>query len=166
MIYVYIIAAVLAAGIGGVADRFILEQPKYEKLQTDFSNYKAQQAGLLAQQQAAYAAGLAKQLKDFQGTVANNAQVMKDLQSENTTVTADRDFARRLLNAARAQPTAANPPAGTGAGGGPVATGMPKNPGDGSLVGLIGGATGECRDAMQRLAALQDEVIPQLKVNP
>lgn len=164
MIYVYIVAGLLVAAVGGAADHFILERPHYDELQSQFDGYKSQQAGLVAQQQQAYAAGLAKQLKDFQTTTANNQQVIKGLQDERDSAASDRDFARKLLNAARAAAATANTAPGKGPAGGPGTAGVPKDNGDGSLVGLIGGATGECRDAMQRLAALQDEVIPQLKV--
>lgn len=157
-IYAGIAIALLASGFA-TGDHWGAAGP--EKA---LATLKAQQATAVAQQQATYAADLAKQLKDYQNTTANNQKVMTELQSENATVSADRDFARRLLNAARAAPAPTHSATGTGPGGGPVASAVPQNSGDGSLVGLIGGATGECRDAMQRLAGLQDEIIPQLKV--
>lgn len=160
----YILILFAGVGIGGYGMHKADSIP-LNALQAKYSQYVAQVATENANANMAYADGLAKQLKDFQDTTAHNAQVMQGLRDENASTAADLDFARRLLNAARAQP-AAQATTGKGAGGGSDPAGVPKDGADQSLVSVVGGAAGECREALQHLIGLQDEVIPQTQKVP
>jgi len=140
-----------------------LDQIPYGRLQTTFASYKAQVADDDAKAQKAAADALQAQINTRLTTEANNGKVIAQLAQERDSAAADRDFARRLLAAAQAKPT-------TGGGAVPTAGHQPGtsdpagSSGDRSLVTDLGSAAGECRDAIQRLAGLQAELIPQLTV--
>lgn len=133
----------------------------YERLQTSFASYKAQVAAADAQAQKAASDALQAQIQTRLTTEANNGKVIQQLQAERDSAAADRDFARRLLAAAQAVPAAPSH-AGPSAAGGSGADDAPGSSGDRPLAQELGVAAGECRAAIQRLAALQAELAPQL----
>jgi hypothetical protein len=151
----------LAAGVGGFAIHEADTIP-YNRLQASLSSYKAQVADENAKAQKAAADALQEQIDKRLTTEANNEKVISQLTAERDSTAADRDFARRLLAAAQARPTAGRGPV-PGAADQHGTTQGAKPSGDGSLAQDLGDAAGECRDAIQRLAALQTELIPQLK---
>lgn len=159
--YAPYLAAVLVVFGAGSWTGYKGAQPAYNRLQGQFSDYKAQVAAdELAAQKAATAA-LQAQIAQRNEVESNNAKVIADLQSKADSAAADRDFARRLLAAAQARPAPNSDPA-TKTQGGSTADGSPDASGNRSLVADLGAAAGECRDAIERFSALQAELRPQL----
>lgn len=157
----YLAAVLLLFGAGSWTG-YKVAQPAYNRLQGQFSDYKAQVAQNELAAQTAATAALQAQIAQRNETEANNAKIIADLQSKADSAAADRDFARRLLAAARqAQPAAGNDPA-TKTQGGSTADGAADASGNRSLVADLGAAAGECRDAIERFSALQAELRPQL----
>jgi len=152
---------VLCATLAGyVTHRF--DSTDYEALQAQYKGYQAQVADADAKAQEAARDALETQIQTRLQTEANNGKVISQLQNERDAAVADRDFARRLLAAAQARPAAPSDPVPATTGGRRFDD--PSGPsGDRSLAQDLGDAAGECRSAIQRLAALQAELKPQLK---
>lgn len=150
----------LTAAAGGFISHEI-DQIPYERLQTSFSSYKAQVAAANAQAQKAASDALQAQIQTRLTTEANNGKVIAQLQSERDGAVADAQFARRLLAAAQALPTTPSHP-GASTPGGSGADDPAGSSGDRPLAQELELAAGECRAAIQRLAALQAELGPQL----
>lgn len=145
-----------------------LDDARYESLRSDFSGYKAQVATDDATAHTALANALQAQIDSRNATEARNAQLQTSLQSVQADAVAahrDVDFANRLLAAAAHAGTAAASSAVSKAQGGSGAADTPGASGDRSTPNLIADVTDsatECRDAIQRLAALQLEIAPQI----
>ena len=126
---------------------------------------EAQEAKDNAAAQAAAARALQDQISRANAQDAANAKIIADLQARAVGAESDRDFARRLLAAARqAVPAAGGSAAGQAAsqpGADGAAGAQPGGPPT-ALAGLLAGAAGECANAIQRLSALQAELTPQL----
>lgn len=153
---------VLCSIVAGYLTHWVIDVPRYDALQTSLASYKAQQADKDAAAQKAAADALEAQINSRLATEANNGKVISQLQNERDAAVADRDFARRLLAAAKARAPAASGAVPAAAGGRRFDD--PSGPsGDRSLAQDLGDAAGECRSAIQRLAALQAELKPQLK---
>ena len=158
----------LTGGLGlgaGIWATHKLDGASYDALQARFASYQRDVADADAKAQKAASDALQAQINTRLATEANNGKVIQQLQAERDSAAADRDFARRLLAAAQAVPTAADH-SGTAAAGGSAAPDPARPPGDRPLAQDLGDAAGECRDAIQRLAALQVELQPQLRTPP
>lgn len=162
----YLLTALgIAAGAAWATHR--LDTARYETLNATFATYQAQAEKNAAASQAAAAAALQAEIARRTDQESKNAQIVSQLTDQASAARSDAEFARRLLAAAAAPPAASagghqNGPADHQ----PAAPGAPGAPGDRSLAQDLGAAAGECRDAIERLAALQSELIPQLKVTP
>lgn len=158
MIYVYIIAAVLAAGLGGVADHFVLGNPKYAALQAQYSDYQVKVGQAMATAQTAANAALQDQIAKGNKQDQDNAKTISDLNARSLSAESDRDIANRLLDAARrAVPPASSDPVKPGADQ-PGAADATKAPEPGpafNLSRVLTHSVGECSDAVQRLYTLQ-----------
>jgi hypothetical protein len=154
----------LALSIGAAGSFWLthtIDGAKYARLQATLVSHDAQYADEHAKAETALADALQAQTKRRLETEANNGKIISQLQSERDSAAADRDFARRLLAAAQAGPAASGDAVST-ASGQQRASDAPTAPGDRSLAQDLGDAVGECRNAIQRLAALQAQIIPQL----
>lgn len=152
---------VLCAIVAGYLTHSLVDAPRYDGLQAKFSSYQAETAQQAANAERAARSALQDQIATRLATEANNGKVISQLQNERDAAVADRDFARRLLTAAQAKPAApsgAVPPAA----GGRRSDDPSGASSDRSLAQDLGDAAGECRSAIQRLAALQAELAPQL----
>lgn len=150
----------IGAALGGYgAHEF--DQIPYSRLQTTLASERTQHADEVAAGQKAAADALQAQINTRLTTEANNGKVIAQLTADRDSAAADRDFARRLLSAAQAKPATSSGQV-SAAGHQPGIAPGAAAPGDGSLAQDLGAAAGECRDAIQRLAALQIELIPQL----
>jgi hypothetical protein len=152
---------VLCLVLGGYLTHRTIDVPRYDRLQTSFASYRGQVADENAKAQQAARDAIEAQIKARLKTEANNSAVIQQLQQERDSAAADRDFARRLLVAAQARSTATSG-AMPQAGGGSGSNDPSGAPGGGSLAEDLAAAAGECRAAIQRLAALQAELAPQL----
>jgi hypothetical protein len=147
----------LAAGIGASAAHEF-DRISYGHLQTSFARYKAQVADANEKAQKAAADALQAQINARLTTEARNSEIVSQLTAERDSVALDRDFARRLLAAAQTSRSGQM----SAPGHQPPAPDPPGASGDRPLAQDLGDGAGECRDAIQRLAALQAELIPQL----
>ena len=152
---------ILVASLG-MYGGYRLESADKEVLQAKFDLYQSQVAQANADAQRASSDALEAQIQTRLQTEANNGKIIQQLQSQRDGAMADRDFARRLLAAAQAESTAS--------GGAVPKTadrpGAPSAPGNGSdqpLADEVGDAAIECRDAIERFAAAQAQLIPQLR---
>jgi hypothetical protein len=145
------------------------DMTRYETLQADFAGYRAQVSAQAAAAQAAARAAVEAESALRQAAEARNAEILSKYQEQKGVADAaarDRDIAQRLLHAA--YPAA---PAGSGSRPMPAPAdrsgtpGAPAAPGDrqpDALAGLTAAAIADCRDAIERLDALQRELKPQL----
>lgn len=148
----YMLCTGIGFGVGGY-----LEKNHWE---ARYSELQASTEQRLADAQAAATQALQKQIQTRLDTEAHNGQVIAQLQADRDSAVSDAQFARRLLAAAQAGPAASHPmpiPAS-----GPRFDDATGPSGDRSLAQDLGDAAGECRNAIQRLAALQAELGPQL----
>lgn len=152
----YALAALLCGSIGWFVngDRW---ESKYEAL-------IAGHAQELADAQAKAKEALQAQLEQFENTSANNAKVIRDLQTQTDAAAADsardRDLVQRLLHAA-AQGTASGSPVPQ-AGRQPAIAPAGEASGDGQLGKLLIGVADECRANARAYNALIAEIQPQL----
>lgn len=107
---------------------------------------------------------LQAQLEQFENTSANNAKVIRDLQTQTDAAAADgardRDLVQRLLHAA-AQGTPSPGPVPQ-AGHQPSTAPAGETSGDGQLGKLLGDTADECRANARAYNALIAEIQPQL----
>ncbi|MDB6104027.1 MAG: hypothetical protein JWO52_4026 [Gammaproteobacteria bacterium] len=139
-----------------------LDSAHYESLLAAFSQYQAKVFEDNATAQKAARDALQAQIDAHTSAESNNAKVIASLQSQVDGAQRDAEFARKLLAVAANAGAAAGSGSVSKAGSGPGAPGTTGTSGGGSLAQDLGDAAGECRDAIQRLAALQAELIPQL----
>lgn len=160
----------LSLGVIGVAAYAThkLDDARYESLQSDFSEYKAQVATDNATAHTALANALQAQIDSRNATEARNAQLQTSLQSVQADAVAahrDADFANRLLAAAAhtgtTAPSSGVPKAqgGSGTDGSSGASGDRQTP---DLLADVTASAAECREAIQNYAALQLQLSPQL----
>jgi hypothetical protein len=157
LIWPYVLCAILA----GYLTHRVIDVPHYDALQAEYVGYKAQVADADAKAQEAAKDAVEAQIQTRLATEANNGKVIAQLQAERDSAAVDRDFARRLLAAAQAKPATTGDPV-SAAIDRPGTDGAAGASSDRSLAQDLGDATGECRAAIQRLAALQAELAPQL----
>jgi len=157
----YLIAAAALFG-AGIWSGHELDRPGYAKLQSEYSAFQVQVAHQQAADQKRATDALEAQIAARSATEEHNAQIIATLQNRADTAESDRDFARRLLNAAtQSRPVAGSDPGSKAEGGRPADDTAPASS-DRPLTDLLGSAAGECRDAIQRFSALQAELAPQL----
>lgn len=160
----YLLAAAVAAA-GSVWITHRLDTVALDSLQAKYSQYVAQSETLEAAQEAAANKAISAQLQTHLTIETTNAQVIGSLQDQVDAAKSDAAFAKQLLSAAaKAQSAGSGSVFATGSG--PAADDATKGSSDKSAFNLLGVATDsitECRDAIQRLAALQLEIAPQLK---
>lgn len=162
---------ILALGIvaGASYATHKLDAAHYEALEAQYAKYQAQVQSDAASAQQAARAALQAQIDEKAAQEAANARIMSDLESRADAAERNASFAQRLLSAARASGAA---PAGhqmSGADNQPGTVGAPGASGDRpafDLPGTLAASAGECRDAIERLEAIQAELQPQLKVYP
>lgn len=157
----YLAAIAACIGLGAFATHK-LDSASYERLQAQYSTYQAQVSQDAAKAQEAARKALQTQLDERAITEAHNAQVIEELKAQADHATADRDFARRLLAAARQ--TRSPPPSSAVSAPTrqPGTDAAPEGGTDQSLASDLGDAAGECRDAISQLLALQAQLKPQL----
>jgi hypothetical protein len=153
---------VLCSIVAGYLTHRVIDAPRYNALQAEFKGYQAKVTDADDRAQKAANDALEAQIQSRLQTEANNGKVISQLQNERDAAVSDRDFARRLLAAAKAQPPAGSSAVSTASGGRRFDDPAGAS-GDRSLAQDLGDAAGECRNAIQRLAALQAELKPQLK---
>lgn len=145
-----------------------LDSVAYGHLETQFADYKTQSQSDHNIALKALNDALAAQQKAREATEKFNDQISTSLtavQSDAAAAHRDADFAQRLLAAAKNAGTVAPGAAVPAPQGGPGAANPTLALGDrrpGDLAGLTTGAVAECRNAIERLAALQIELSPQL----
>jgi hypothetical protein len=131
-------------------------QAKYERSQA------AAQQGL-ADAQAAARKALQAQLEQFQNVSANNAKVIRELQTQTDAAVADsardRELAQRLLNAASRNPSYHTVPE---TGDRPATAPTGESQGADELRGLLVATADESRACARQLNALIEEIRPQL----
>lgn len=168
IVYGLAAVAVLAAGFGGGWYFGSLAwESKYEALSAEGWQAKAQAATVAKE-------AVQDQLDTLNATLANNAKVIHELDSNRVSAESQRDNARRLLAAAKAASAPrcdSLPEAGSGstAAGAGSAQG-PGRPGEVPAGGELGGlleralsATGlECHDNADQLDGLSAQIKPQL----
>lgn len=155
---------VLCALVAGYLTHRVIDVPRYDALQTSLASYKAQEAAKDEAAQKVATDALQAQIDTRLATEANNGKVISQLQSERDAAVTDRDFARRLLAAAQATaaPGRGGMSAAAGGSGTHDSTGAPGDRPAAELAQLIADSATECRIAIQRLTALQEELRPQL----
>jgi hypothetical protein len=136
---------------------------RYAGLQTNFANYKTMVAKENAKAERTAREALQVQIDRSAAADRHNQGIIDDLSKRASTAESDRDFARRLLAHLRASavPATAGHPE-PAAPGEPATAAAAEASGDRSLIEDLGSAAGECRDAINTLIALQDQVRPQL----
>lgn len=156
---------VLCAMVAGYLTHRLVDVPRYDALHMAYSKYQAEVSQADAKAQAAARDAVQAQIQTRLQTESHNGEIIQQLQAERDSAVSDRDFARRLLAAAQAKPTPSSHsvPATAGGSGTDDSAGAS---GDRSLTQDLGDAAGECRSAIQRLAALQAELAPQLSTMP
>lgn len=131
--------------------------------ETRYSALQASHAQELADAQAAGRKALQAQLEQFQNVTANNAKVIRELQTQTDAATADsardRELAQRLLHAAQGGSSCHAVPQ---ASGGPAATPAGQPQGTEQLGNLLVAAADESRACARQLNALIEEIRPQL----
>jgi len=161
-----VVLAVLLAGTVWATHEF--DSGSYSKLEAQFADYRTQST---ADHDAALKAlndALSAQIQAREATEKRNEQIAQSLtnvQNDAAAAHRDADFAQRLLAAAKNPGPAAPGPAVSATQGGSGANGPAATLGDrraGDLPGLTTGAIAECRNAIERLAALQLQLAPQL----
>jgi hypothetical protein len=156
------IIAVLAVFGAGIWTGHELDKPALARVRSEYAAFQIQVAHQQAASQKAATDALEAQIAARNVTEVANAKIIQQLQSRADTAESDRDFARRLLNAAaQSRPVAGGDP-GAKAEGGRPADDPAAASGDRPLAEDLGLAAGECRDAIQRFSALQAELAPQL----
>lgn len=152
----YIVA--LAIGIFG---GYKLEEGRYaaEKAARVQDQLAYSQARETAQKAANDA--LQKQIQARLDAENHNGQILSQLAQERDSAVSARTLAERLLAAAQARPHAGAGPVPT-ADHQPGAPGASQGGGDQSITDILAAAAADCRDAIQRFAALQQQIIPQL----
>jgi hypothetical protein len=148
----------ISAGAAYVTHR--IDSGSYDRLQAQYSAFQLQTAHEKQADAVAAQNALQAQIQARIKQESTNAQAIADLQSKADHAAADRDFAVRLLAAARKaqsgsgslSQTADRPATDAGA----------ETSGDRPLIADIGDAAGECRDAISQLRAIQVELQPQL----
>lgn len=144
------------------------DEAHYETLRAAFAQYQAQVQKDNADAKGALASALQAQIDTRVATEKHNEQLQSSLQqvqADAASAHADADFAHRLLAAAQNAGPATGGTAVPKAPGGRGSDGAASSAGDqpaATLLGDVAGAAAECRDAIQRLAALQLELSPQL----
>lgn len=152
----YALAALLFGAIGWHINGY--------RWQARYSALQAGDAQARADGEAAVRKALLSQLEQAQDVSANNARVIRELQTQTQQAVADstrdRDLVRRLL-AAAARPAPAGPsvPQGGNIPGAPPAG---PAPGDGRIGELLVATADECRANARQLNALIEEIKPQL----
>lgn len=165
------IVAAVSAVLGGALAWWIthgIDQARLQDLQAKFSQYQAQvQADNTTAQRAADEA-LQAEFNARKAAEVTNAEVRQSLESQVADAQRDRDFATRLLQRAQnARTTAAGsevPGTFDRPGTAPDSSAPADRPAT-NLIRLTADSATECRDAIQRLAGLQIELIPQLNKN-
>lgn len=156
----YIAAAALGAAVSGYLTHKADGVP-LAHLQAEYAGYKAQVADDKEKAEKAAADALAKELADHHRIEVANDKIVADMQRQLGTTAADRDGARRLLDAAR---TALTTPGSCALPAGPdkpVAPFPGPSSGDGRLAELLADAKAECRANAAQLDALIEEIKPQ-----
>lgn len=156
----YLIGAVVAAGLGFfLAHR--LDAAAYGRLQSQFSAYQLQVSERETAAQKAARDELQRQIDKANKQDHDNAQIIADLNAKADHAADDLRVARGLLELARKAGSASSRsvPEAKDQPGTVVAA---QDSGDRSFVADFAGAVGECRDAINTLRALQDQIRPQL----
>lgn len=142
-----------------------LDAAHYEALQAAYTRYQAQVQADAASAQEAARNALQAQIDAKTAQEARNAKIIANLEDRASAAERNAAFAERLLAAARAAGTAAPGHSVPAAHDQPGAPGTPGHGGDQPAFDLLGTTTlaaGECRDAIERLQALQAEIAPQV----
>lgn len=159
------VAVAVFAGYG--VHRF--DSASYARLQARFSQYQAEVAQAQEASQRAASEALQAQAKARTDAESRNETIMAKLESaqhENLTLAASNQFANRLLAAAaKAVPASGSDKAGTASDQSQAIDPATAQRGR-QLATNLGTAAAECSDAIERLAALQAELIPQLRRTP
>jgi len=163
--------ALMALGIIGVTAYAThrLDDARYEALQVEYADYRTQVQADAVTAQKAYATALQAQIDHRTNLEASNAQTIASLTSQADAARQSADFAQRLLASSLSAGSAAAGHPVPGAGGQPGAHDPTAGAGDQSTPDLardVADSASECRDAIERLAALQVELAPQLRSNP
>jgi len=153
--------------LGGLAlwGLHTIDKARYGALQTEYANYRTAVAEANGKAQEAARAAVEQQIRDRVRTDKHNAEILRDYETTNAAIAADRDrsreLARRLLAAgqggrsspSRSVPEAADRPAAPdpGEAGSDVEAGE-----------LLTDASAECRANASQLNALIAELKPQL----
>lgn len=161
----YALLALLVMGATAYATHR-LDDARYEALQAQYSKYQAQVATDAATAEEAARAAIQAQIDARTAQEAANARTVASLTSQIDTARQSAEFAQRLLaSALKAGAASAGhpvPAAGHQPGAPDPAKGGSDQPAPDLARDVADSAT-ECRDAIERLSALQAEIASQLK---
>ena len=160
--------ALLALGVIGVTayGTHRLDDARYEELQAQYADYRAQVQADAVSAQKAYATALQAQIDRRTNQEASNAQTIETLTSQVAAAQQSSEFAQRLLASALQAGSAAAGHQVPAAGNQPGAHGASAGGSDQQTSDLtrdVADSANECRDAIERLDRLQIEIAPQLK---
>jgi hypothetical protein len=163
--------ALLALGVMGVTAYAThrLDGARYEALQADYSKYQARVQTDAATAQEAARAAIQAQFDARTAQEAANAKTIASLTAQADAARSSADFAQRLLASALEAGTATASHPVPAAGHQPGAADTSQGGGDQPAPDLardVADSASECRDAIERLSALQVELQPQLRIHP
>lgn len=161
----YALLALLVMGATGYATHK-LDNARYEALQAEYSKYQAEVATDSATAQQAARAAIQAQFDARTAQEAANAKTIASLTDQAAAARQSADFANRLLASALKAGAATTGHSVPAADGKPGATDPAKGGGDQPTPDLardVADSATECRDAIERLSALQAELAAQLK---
>lgn len=155
----YLIAFLIGLGGG-----YKLEEGRYKALEAARLQDQLQYSHLREAAEKASHEALQREVDEHLKSEANNREILSQLTSERDSAVSSLDIAHRLLAAAQARP-----PAGSGAmpaaghqSGTPDSTQGASDQSADALTRTTAAAVEECRDSIERLSALQQEVSAQL----
>jgi hypothetical protein len=156
------IIAVLAVFGAGIWTGHELDKPALARVRSEYAAFQIQVAHQQAASQKAATDALEAQIAARNITEANNAQIIRQLQSRADTAESDRDRANRLLElAAQARPVAGGDQLSETAGQ-PGTAPAGQASGANGLAELLVRTKQECADNADKLDALIAEIKPQL----